>query len=779
MSTFRTRFAATLAALAVSLAACRRAETPDGPAAGGGERPKVLLVGVDGLDPLILDRLIGEGRLPTLARLRREGAYGPLRSREPILSPLVWTTIVTGRKPQDHGVLDFVEVGKDGAAAPITSLRRRAPALWNILTEFGKRPGFVGWYASYPAEKTGGFQVSDRLAFHQVKSARATAGATYPAGLAAELRQAVGEPVPDDAATRARFLSDPGAVLSPDGVRRLGELARIHATSEFYRKAAPVLQARFRTDVLGLYFELVDACGHLFMEDAPPRRPEVAEADYRAFSGTVDRCYDYQDEVLADLLRLTGPETTTLVVSDHGFKSGPLRPRTSGRADVGLAPLWHRLHGVFLAHGRGVKAGTEVTGATILDVTPTVLALLSVHLSKELPGVPLEQAFLPGALTLRTVAAYAPPAAPEVKGAVEPDPEAVEKLRALGYLGGTGRGPLPASAEGRTASSYLNEGSARSVDGDEEGALAAYAKVLELDPRNVNARAFAARIRTHRGELAAARELLDRAVAIDPKSASVHLQRAYWALQANDPRMAAAELRTAETIDDNLPYLHLLKARLAAVQGQGEAALQGLRRAGDLTDSVGMLAEIATARGHVEGDACMHRGDYVGAARSYQAALVQAPQDAALLRKLGQALGGASSYAEAEAAFRRSLAAARADDEKEGAYGDLSLLFQKARRDEDALTVLQEGTRALPRSAALWAMLGAAHGRASQLDAALAAYERSVALRPSALSVKTLAALVFERRNDRSRAVSLWKQSLALDPNQPDVRQFLKAHGVP
>jgi predicted AlkP superfamily phosphohydrolase/phosphomutase/tetratricopeptide (TPR) repeat protein len=736
-----------------------------------------MLIGVDGLDPTILDRLIKEGKLPTLGRLRQEGAYGPLRSREPILSPLVWTTIVTGRTPQDHGVLDFVEVGPHGAAAPITSLRRRAPALWNVLTEFGRRSGFVGWYASYPAEKTAGFQVSDRLAFHQVKSARATAGATYPEELAAELRQSVGEPAPDEAATRARFLAEPAAPLTPDGARRLGELAKIHATSEFYRKAAPFLQGRFKTETLGLYFEMVDACGHLFMEDAPPRRPEVADADYRAFSGTVDRCYVYQDEILADLLRLAGPETTTLVVSDHGFKSGDLRPRTSGRADVGLAPLWHRLHGVFLAHGRGVRPGATVSGATILDVTPTVLALLSVHVSKELPGAPIEAAFVPGALNVRSVAAYAPPPAPEVKGAVEPDPEVVEKLRALGYLGGPGRAPLPATADGRTATSYLNEGSARSVDGDDERALAAYAKVLELDPRNVNARVFAARLKTHRGELPAARELLDRALALDPGSTSVRLQRAYWALTAGDTRLAATELAAAERIDDNLPYLHLLKARLAAVQGHTEAALQGLRRAESLTDSDGMLAEIAAARGHVEGDAAMHRSDYAAAARAYQAALPHAPQDAGLARKLGQALGGASSFAEAEAAFRRSLAAARRADEKEGAYGDLSLLFQKAGREVDALAVLQEGTRDLPRSAALWGMLGAAYGRANRLDEALAAYERSVALQPSALALKTLAALVLERRNDRGRAVSLWKQSLALEPNQQDVRQFLQTYG--
>src|ERR1700693_2461564 len=79
-------------------------------ASGVRDGPRVLLIGLDGADMRIVDRLIREGKLPTFARLKREGAWGPLRSVEPLLSPLVWTSIATGRRPQDHGVFDFVEI---------------------------------------------------------------------------------------------------------------------------------------------------------------------------------------------------------------------------------------------------------------------------------------------------------------------------------------------------------------------------------------------------------------------------------------------------------------------------------------------------------------------------------------------------------------------------------------------------------------------------------------------------------------------------------------------
>src|SRR4030095_13380186 len=119
------------------------------------------------------------------------------------------------------------------------------------------------------------------------------------------------------------------------------QLARMHATTEYYRAVTPWLQRTYRPELLAVSFEASDACGHLFMEDAPPRRTQVSDEDYAAFSATVDRCYEYQDEVLADLMTVAGADTLTILCSDHGFKSGERRPDTPGRADEGQAALWH------------------------------------------------------------------------------------------------------------------------------------------------------------------------------------------------------------------------------------------------------------------------------------------------------------------------------------------------------------------------------------------------------------------------------------------------------
>ena len=104
------------------------------------------------------------------------------------------------------------------------------------------------------------------------------------------------------------------------------------------------------------------------------------------------------------------------------------------------------------------------------------------------------------------------------------------------------------------------------------------------------------------------------------------------------------------------------------------------------------------------------------------------------------------------------------------------MLFGRRGAEGEAREILKTGLDRLPNSAALWGMMGASWGRAGDLERALSSYERSVALRPTPLGCKTLAALVFEVRKDKTRAVALWKQALALDPNQADVREFLRRH---
>ena len=81
------------------------------------------------MDPAVMDLLMSDGALPHFSRLRQEGAYGRLISQKPLLSPVIWTTIATGKTPDQHGIGHFVAVNSDtGERLPVTSRLRKAKA---------------------------------------------------------------------------------------------------------------------------------------------------------------------------------------------------------------------------------------------------------------------------------------------------------------------------------------------------------------------------------------------------------------------------------------------------------------------------------------------------------------------------------------------------------------------------------------------------------------------------------------------------------------------------
>ena len=66
------------------------------------------MLGFDGLDFELTQRLMSEGRLPNFSRLAAQGGFAPLRTSIPAQSPVAWSTFVTGLQPGVHGIFDFV-----------------------------------------------------------------------------------------------------------------------------------------------------------------------------------------------------------------------------------------------------------------------------------------------------------------------------------------------------------------------------------------------------------------------------------------------------------------------------------------------------------------------------------------------------------------------------------------------------------------------------------------------------------------------------------------------
>ena len=82
---------------------------------------RVMLVGVDGATWTVIGRLIEKGELPAFKRLTDEGSYMPrFNTMGSTVSPVVWTSVATGRLPKDHGILGFTERLPSGKVIPIS-----------------------------------------------------------------------------------------------------------------------------------------------------------------------------------------------------------------------------------------------------------------------------------------------------------------------------------------------------------------------------------------------------------------------------------------------------------------------------------------------------------------------------------------------------------------------------------------------------------------------------------------------------------------------------------
>ncbi len=357
---------------------------------------RVLLVGWDAADWKVIRPLLAAGQMPHLAGLMARGVHGNHATIYPALSPTLWTSIATGKRPPKHGVLGFSEPTADGRGIrPCSLLSRKTKALWNILAQEGKRSVVVGWWPSYPAEPIPGAMVSNH--FQQVPDDPGAAlppllpGMVSPARLIDELSDLRVCPA-EIPAEMLRLFVPRFDEVDQEHDKSLHDLAKILAETISVHAAATDLLEREPWDFGAVYFDTIDHASHRFMQYHPPRRSGVAEREFELYRDVVANVYRHHDAMLGRYLQLAGPDTHILVVSDHGFHSDLLRPQWIPAEPAGPA-VEHRHFGIFVMAGPGLQRGERIFGSSILDVTPTVLTLFGLPVGLDMDGTPQTQAW--------------------------------------------------------------------------------------------------------------------------------------------------------------------------------------------------------------------------------------------------------------------------------------------------------------------------------------------------------------------------------------------------
>jgi tetratricopeptide (TPR) repeat protein len=356
---------------------------------------KVLLIGWDAADWKVIMPLVDAGKMPNLARFLEEGICGNMATLQPVLSPMLWTSIATGKRAYKHGIHGFSEPDPvTGGIRPVTNLSRKTKAVWNILNQNGLHTITIGCWPSNPAEELSrGVMISNDF-----QAAHGTApehwpikpGTIHPPRLEKVLADLHFHPAELDEKDLRPFMPGLNGMSREelDKVEkdpRVQSLMRTVADCTSIHSAATVLIQNEPWDFMAVYYDAIDHFGHGFMRYHPPKRDHIDEWDYRVFNHCLEGGYRYHDMMLGTLLQLAGQDTTVILMSDHGFHPDHLRPSAIPREPTGPA-VEHLQFGIFAAKGPGIRQDERIYGANLLDLCPTVLHLFGLPVGEDMDG---------------------------------------------------------------------------------------------------------------------------------------------------------------------------------------------------------------------------------------------------------------------------------------------------------------------------------------------------------------------------------------------------------
>lgn len=266
-------------------------------------KPRVIIVGMDGCTRTILGPMIQQGKLPTLARIEKEGVAGPLESVTPPITPAAWSSFYTGKQPGKHGVFEFL-YRKPGSylKAPVNSTSIRGKKFWNYADEAGLRTCLFNLPLLYPTQPINGVAISGLLTPEGVRDFG------KPDGIIDEIEANVGKPY----------------VLGSRAVYKKGNAGKIldefHRVLTYHIKAAQYLLKKERWDIFFGHLMVTDSMQHELWHLLDPTHSAHDPKEAAEHMPRIESIYQRIDnEFLAPLVDSLDDDTSLLIMSDHGF----------------------------------------------------------------------------------------------------------------------------------------------------------------------------------------------------------------------------------------------------------------------------------------------------------------------------------------------------------------------------------------------------------------------------------------------------------------------------
>ena len=284
---------------------------------------RLMVYGVDGATWTVIDALRPLDMLPAFEELESSGASGTLLSIEPMLSPLVWTTIASGQPLDGHGIAGFHVKNTDCKAA----------RFWDVLESKERVVGTYKWLVTYPPRETTGFQVPGWLAtgpemvprdleftrvFEQSRRAEYRGKATDSSvGTLQYVSQGVRHGLQLSTLVNSVRFSLASRTVKWDDAERLRRTHELRAEIDIDLFFG--LLERFDPDVATFTYYPTDSVAHRTWRYFEPDKFGGVDEKTARMWDAIPSTYRQADEILAQIRDRLPPDAHILVLSDHGM----------------------------------------------------------------------------------------------------------------------------------------------------------------------------------------------------------------------------------------------------------------------------------------------------------------------------------------------------------------------------------------------------------------------------------------------------------------------------
>ena len=272
-----------------------------------------MILGLDGATYTVLDPLMAQGVMPSLAKIIGSGTKGTLESVVPALTPPAWTSLMTGRTPGHHGVFDFFSRESEDSThiRYATSDDVESEMIWSIAARHDKSSISLNFPLMYPAPEIPGYYVPGWIPWKVLRLA------CHPPGLYDELAALPNFEVRELAMSIE--LEEKATEGCPED--EYDHWIELHARrEEKWFEIFEHLLKKSECELTSVLFDGVDKLQHLCWRFLDPAYEHtlVSERDFKIR----ERCLDYfrrLDTIIGKIVALAGDNTRIYVASDHGF----------------------------------------------------------------------------------------------------------------------------------------------------------------------------------------------------------------------------------------------------------------------------------------------------------------------------------------------------------------------------------------------------------------------------------------------------------------------------